>query len=164
MRRTSLFEAVPAHERKPAGLPGQRGASANRSGILRDIYIRDLGKEHSQKLDVRARKLDSITTNAAKTLTDAKPKFRASEGLNKLVNYLSIQTAGKVKKIIRDKGGHLNVGDIDQIGDELGDVLWYIAALCNELGLSMGTIAAGNLDKLASRMDRGKIGGSGDDR
>ena len=99
MRRTSLFEAVPAHERKPAGLPGQRGASANRSGILRDIYIRDLGKEHSQKLDVRARKLDSITTNAAKTLTDAKPKFRASEGLNKLVNYLSIQTAGKVKKI-----------------------------------------------------------------
>ena len=56
-RRTSLFEAAPAHERKPAGMAGQKG-DESRSGILRDIYIRDLGREHSQKLDVKARKLD----------------------------------------------------------------------------------------------------------
>lgn len=47
---------------------------------------------------------------------------------------------------------------------ELGDVLWYIAALADDLGYSMETIAQMNLDKLASRKNRNKIKGDGDFR
>ncbi len=47
---------------------------------------------------------------------------------------------------------------------ELGDVLWYGSNCCSELGLSMGDVAQGNIDKLFDRKDRGVIQGDGDDR
>ncbi len=74
------------------------------------------------------------------------------------------EVAGKVKKVIRDDGDMYTPASLDAIGDELGDVLWYIAAICRDLELDMDLIAAGNLNKLRSRADRGKLQGSGDDR
>jgi NTP pyrophosphatase (non-canonical NTP hydrolase) len=47
---------------------------------------------------------------------------------------------------------------------EVGDVLWYLAAAARELGISLGEIAQGNIDKLAARKAAGKLGGSGDNR
>jgi NTP pyrophosphatase (non-canonical NTP hydrolase) len=47
---------------------------------------------------------------------------------------------------------------------ELGDVLWYIAALASEMNLSLGWIARKNLEKLADRAKRNVLGGSGDNR
>lgn len=46
----------------------------------------------------------------------------------------------------------------------LCDVLEELGALCNTLGVRLADIAQGNLDKLASRAARNKIGGSGDER
>ena len=51
-----------------------------------------------------------------------------------------------------------------QIIREGGDVLWYLAALCEELGIDLDYMAAGNLAKLADRTMRGKLQGAGDDR
>lgn len=51
-----------------------------------------------------------------------------------------------------------------ELRKELGDVLWYLSQLCNELDLDLGTIADGNLSKLLDRKSRGKLQGSGDDR
>lgn len=47
---------------------------------------------------------------------------------------------------------------------EIGDVLWYLAAAAKEIGTDLSTIAQGNIDKLADRKARGKLGGSGDNR
>ena len=69
------------------------------------------------------------------------------------------EVANKVKKILRD-------GEFDRkaIADEIGDCLWYIAALCRDLNVSMNDVARANLSKLEDRKKRGVISGSGDNR
>lgn len=47
---------------------------------------------------------------------------------------------------------------------EAGDVLWYIAAVCREMGVRLSDVAATNIDKLNSRKKRGSLRGSGDNR
>lgn len=74
------------------------------------------------------------------------------------------EVAGKVKKIFRDKGGQIGEADRAALAAELGDVLWYLAQMCTELGLSLEDVAQANLDKLFSRQARGTIGGEGDQR
>lgn len=70
----------------------------------------------------------------------------------------------KLKKILRDKNGALSIKDREDLQKELGDVLWYVAQLCETLGLSMQDAAEGNIKKLADRKARDVIKGSGDDR
>lgn len=74
------------------------------------------------------------------------------------------EVAGKVKKVLRDRGGDFGDEQVAAIKDELGDVLWYVAVLAADLDLSLDQIAAGNIEKLRSRLERGKIGGDGDRR
>lgn len=74
------------------------------------------------------------------------------------------EVAGKVKKVLRDKNGMFTPDDRAEIAKEVGDTLWYIASLCTDLGIGMETVAQQNLDKLNSRMARGVIQGSGDNR
>jgi NTP pyrophosphatase (non-canonical NTP hydrolase) len=78
------------------------------------------------------------------------------------------EIANKLKKVIRDDEV-TNVMDMSnekrqEIAKELGDVLWYIAQLSSEMGYDLEYIAQANIDKLASRAERGKLGGSGDNR
>jgi NTP pyrophosphatase (non-canonical NTP hydrolase) len=47
---------------------------------------------------------------------------------------------------------------------EVGDVLWYLSAICNELGISLAEAAMINLEKLKDRTDRDALRGSGDER
>lgn len=74
------------------------------------------------------------------------------------------EVANKVKKLVRD--GPKNQPDDwrTQIASEIGDVLWYCAALAHDIGIPLAVIAAQNRDKLQARKARGTIGGSGDDR
>ena len=74
------------------------------------------------------------------------------------------EVAGHYKKILRDHNGIMTPEQRYFLGDEVGDCLWYIANICTDLGLGMETIARRNLDKLNSRMARGVIQGSGDNR
>jgi NTP pyrophosphatase (non-canonical NTP hydrolase) len=50
------------------------------------------------------------------------------------------------------------------VGLELGDVLWYISALADDLDITLDEIAQTNINKLKSRMKRDKIRGDGDHR
>ena len=70
----------------------------------------------------------------------------------------------KVKKVMRDRGGEFDSSARESIKKELGDVLWYVAILADELGLDLDDIARANIDKLSDRKKRGKLGGSGDER
>lgn len=74
------------------------------------------------------------------------------------------EVAEKVKKILRDKDGHVDHKANYELASELGDVLWYAANLASELGFNFETVAQMNVDKLQSRKDRGMLQGSGDNR
>lgn len=70
----------------------------------------------------------------------------------------------KIKKIIRDQDGVVRLENLSPLLLEMGDVLWYLTMLANELNFSLETVALGNLDKLAHRKRAGTIQGSGDNR
>jgi NTP pyrophosphatase (non-canonical NTP hydrolase) len=74
------------------------------------------------------------------------------------------EVCGKIKKVLRDRDGDFEAAPLGALRDELGDVLWYLATLASDLGLSLDEIAQTNLDKLNSRIERGQIGGDGDER
>jgi NTP pyrophosphatase (non-canonical NTP hydrolase) len=74
------------------------------------------------------------------------------------------EVANKVKKVLRDHGGVVTPELTAAITDELGDVLWYVASLARELGVSMEEVATVNLAKLQARRERGKLAGNGDAR
>lgn len=68
------------------------------------------------------------------------------------------------KKWVRDKGSDFEKLDLQNIKKELGDILWYIAVVSHDLGISLNDIAVLNNIKLADRQARGTLAGSGDNR
>lgn len=74
------------------------------------------------------------------------------------------EVLGKFKKIIRDHKGITSPEAKEALGDELGDILWYVARVADDLGISLKDIASNNINKLLSRKYRGVLEGSGDDR
>lgn len=74
------------------------------------------------------------------------------------------EIAEKVKKVLRDKEGVFGDAERLEIAKEVSDVLWYVAALADDLGYTLAEIAEMNINKLESRKDRGVLGGSGDNR
>jgi NTP pyrophosphatase (non-canonical NTP hydrolase) len=74
------------------------------------------------------------------------------------------EVAGKLKKVLRDDDGVLTMEKQQQLSQELGDVLWYLAGVASELGVKLSEVAEMNLEKLRSRAARGTLQGSGDNR
>lgn len=68
--------------------------------------------------------------------------------------------ANKFKKQIRDGA----IMDREDSKKELGDILWYLSALCTDMDIALDEVALLNLEKLNDRAQRGVIGGSGDNR
>lgn len=69
------------------------------------------------------------------------------------------ELANKAKKLVRlgKDLQDLELEDQDLLLDELGDVLWYAAMLCGELGVPFMLPAIENLKKLKNRQSRGDI-------
>lgn len=74
------------------------------------------------------------------------------------------EVAEKMKKVYRDDKGKMSAEVVGDLKKELGDILWYITALADFFDVSLEEIGRINIDKLASRQKREKLGGSGDDR
>lgn len=71
--------------------------------------------------------------------------------------------ANKYKKTIRDNLP-VDAEFMKYAQAELGDILWYLANIADDLGISLDEVAEDNLAKLFSRKQRGVLGGSGDER
>ena len=72
------------------------------------------------------------------------------------------EVADKIKKTIR---GDSSLDEVTgSIAGELGDVLWYVATLADDLGVELEDVAKWNVDKLQRRMKSNKIKGDGDNR
>ena len=67
---------------------------------------------------------------------------------------------GPMAKAIRD-GGSLSRSELMK---ELGDILWFIAAIAEDLEMDLEVVARKNIQKLTDRKARDVIKGSGDDR
>lgn len=65
-------------------------------------------------------------------------------------------------KMIRD-GGNIQKYR-ENLKKELGDILWHLAAVALDNGMTLEEVAVANIHKLASRANRGVLTGSGDDR
>ena len=66
------------------------------------------------------------------------------------------EVQGLVAKAIRKHSSMYRL-DRDSLKSELGDVLWNLAAVCSEFGMSLNDIAEDNIAKLDHRQDTGQI-------
>jgi NTP pyrophosphatase (non-canonical NTP hydrolase) len=107
--------------------------------------------------------LDGYQRGALRT---AAPRDKKNELLHLVLGLVgeSGEVAEKFKKWVRDLDSDESRIDRAAVAKELGDVLWYVAVLADYLDLSLDDIATANLAKLASRSERGVLGGSGDNR
>lgn len=71
------------------------------------------------------------------------------------------EIANKVKKVVRGDRGAF---DREAMKAELGDVLWYLAVIAEDLSIPLSEIAEANLAKLQGRASRGTLKGDGDNR
>lgn len=108
--------------------------------------------------------LDEYQERALTTVITSGDLFKDSLHWVLGINGEAGEVAEKVKKIIRDKNGKISEQDKKELAKEIGDVLWYLAVFAHDLGFSLDTVAAQNLDKLQSRKARGVLGGAGDNR
>lgn len=81
------------------------------------------------------------------------------------------ETTDKVKKYWRNLGvseilsaDDLKPEQVTELIKEIGDVLWYAAALSSELGFPLEIVAERNIEKLQDRVKRGVIKSEGDNR
>lgn len=63
--------------------------------------------------------------------------------------------AGEVADLVKKGIFHQRGVDKEQLKKELGDVLWYLTALCSDLGLSLAEVMDHNLKKLEARFPEG---------
>lgn len=97
--------------------------------------------------------------------TDTAIYPESGTGHQDAINYVALglageagETANLIKKSMRDGP---SADKNNKLREEIGDALWYMAMLCNELGFNLDELAQENLTKLSGRQERGTLGGSG---
>ncbi len=99
-------------------------------------------------------------------LKTASPKDKKDELFNLLLGLSgeASEISEKARKIIRDHDSDFSKFDKEDLTKELGDVLWHVAVLAHYFDISLDEVGDKNIKKLASRLERGVLGGSGDNR
>jgi NTP pyrophosphatase (non-canonical NTP hydrolase) len=116
-------------------------------------------QEKSKKTDQSLVKVEELYPNINKDVLFMLSMSYYSLGLGEVG-----EVQGKLKKIIRDRGGKVDDEVRKEVSKELGDVLWYLSQLASLFDLKLDDIATENIVKLYDRLNRGVISGSGDNR
>ena len=74
------------------------------------------------------------------------------------------EVAGRMKRVYRDQKGKISLVEKERIKKELGDVLWYLSAICDRFDFSLEEVAELNLKKLSNRMENDTLRGEDPDR
>ena len=77
-----------------------------------------------------------------------------SQSLHELV-YGLIGEVGEVTELLKKHKFHGNTLNTRKLQEELGDVLWYLAAIATTHDLKLETIARANISKLLARYPTG---------
>jgi len=93
---------------------------------------------------------------SARTLIND-PGFDLS-GKEMMILWCAIGLAGETGEVvdaIKKQLLHQHGLDVDELKKEMGDVLWYLAGICTTMGIDMGEVMQGNIDKLKARYPDG---------
>lgn len=90
----------------------------------------------------------------------------------KALEYLALGLAGeagevanKLKKVVRGDEKYQDIKYLQEVvRSELGDVMWYIAVMCDRLDISLESVAQDNIKKITRRFNEGTTKGDGDNR
>ena len=94
--------------------------------------------------------LDEYQALARRTLGDRPPDQQLANAALGLAG-----EAGEVADHIKKHLFHTFPLDQGEVVKELGDCLWYVAAMCTTLGISMDHVARTNVEKLRRRYPDG---------
>lgn len=83
------------------------------------------------------------------------------------IHFLGLGVAGESGELVEKIKKYKREDDpvyLAMAESEIGDVLWYLARLCDEIDVDLSEVADDNVAKLLDRADRDQITGQGDDR
>ncbi|MGI8470501.1 MAG: nucleoside triphosphate pyrophosphohydrolase family protein [Pyrinomonadaceae bacterium] len=67
------------------------------------------------------------------------------------------EVADQIKKAMRNDDGEISVERLVKLRSELGDVLWYLTRLADELETNLAEVANENVEKLLARKEQGTL-------
>lgn len=100
--------------------------------------------------------LDEYQVLASRTLID-EPDFEIS-GLDNMIIWNAIGLAGEageVADLVKKGIYHQHGLDVEKVKKELGDVMWYVAAMCTKLNINLSEVCDANIQKLKARYPQG---------
>ena len=109
--------------------------------------------EHMSDLDSYQEQAFTYAKPSAKGLMYMIPGLAAEAG----------EVAGVYAKFLRDSNRELFPIKQDLM-KELGDCLWFVASIAKLYNVKLSDVAKMNIEKLEGRLERGTIGGSGNER
>ena len=86
-----------------------------------------------------------------------KTKIEALQYLALGLNGEAGEVADQIKKAMRNDGGEISVERLVKLKDEIGDVLWYLSRLADELETNLAELATENVEKLRARQAQGNL-------
>lgn len=97
---------------------------------------------------------------AARTLLAAPPREYSANEIMLVWNGIGLGgESGEVLEVLKKGIFHDHGIDVEKLKKELGDVLWYSAAIATRAGLDLGDIMQANVDKLRERYPDGFTSG-----
>jgi NTP pyrophosphatase (non-canonical NTP hydrolase) len=170
-RKTAIYPQEYAVVYPALKLCGEAGEVANEVILNRrtDAYKTTLKKELGDVLWYVAASMYDLNENVYGDELEMFPRTRLHVGDNVETTALRLlilvtQYAETVGKIIRDDNSYFN-GKSNQLMALLYDILDLLATVAyKELNITLEEVATANLEKLASRQQRGKLSGSGNNR